>query len=79
MIRRTTMSPFLNDASVKYRVDKLQMQAHNNRMVRAAKARTMLRANSPLKEALGNGLIALGERLVELPPETDRSPLDTAA
>lgn len=73
------MSPFLNDASVKYRVDKLRIQANNNRMVQAAKARTMHRASNPLKEALGNGLIALGERLVRFPPETDRHPLDRAA
>lgn len=72
------MSPFLNDASVKYHVDKLQIQANNSRMAQAAKAGAIHRAN-PIKEALGNGLIALGERLVELPPDHDRSPLDTAA
>jgi len=73
------MSPFLTDASVTYRVERLQTQAINRRMARTAKAGAVHRANHPIKAALGNGLIALGARLVDPPPAVDHSPLDTAA
>ncbi len=73
------MSPFINDASVKDRIDRFQMNANHRRMAKAARAGATHRASHPIKEALGNGLIALGERLVEVPPTIDHNSFDTAA
>lgn len=73
------MSPFFYDASVEYRVNKLQEQADKRRMAKAFKADAVHRGNHPIKDALGNGLIALGERLVDIPPIVEGRSFDTAA
>lgn len=72
------MSPFIYDASVEYRVNKLQSQAEQRRMAKAVKAGVVLRGH-PIKDALGNGLIALGERLIDIPPTVEGHSFDTAA
>ncbi len=73
------MSPFIYDASVEYRVNQLQAQADKRRMAKAVRAGAVLRGNHPIKDALGNGLIALGERLVDIPPTVEGRSFDTAA
>ncbi|MEX0797513.1 MAG: hypothetical protein WD274_12560 [Acidimicrobiia bacterium] len=70
----------LNDRSeYDYRVGRLQMSTDNRRMARSAKASgVMVRNGHSFRGAIGNGLIALGERLAE-PPSANQPGLDRAA
>lgn len=72
------MTPFLYDATVQHRVERLRKDAEQRRMATSAKNGAMLRENHSLRGALGNGLIALGERLVE-PPSARSTDLNQAA
>ncbi|MEX1092798.1 MAG: hypothetical protein WEF28_06530 [Acidimicrobiia bacterium] len=70
----------LNDRSeYDYRVGRLQMSTDNRRMARSAKAGgVMVRNGHSFRGAIGNGLIALGERLAE-PPSANQPGMDRAA
>lgn len=70
----------LNDRSeYDYRVGRLQIATDHRRMARTAKAGgVMVRNGHSFRGAIGNGLIALGERLAE-PPSVDQPSLDRAA
>lgn len=72
------MTPFLYDASAQYRVERLREDAEHRRMAASAKNGAMLRESHSLRGALGNGLIALGERLAE-PPSARSTDLNRAA
>lgn len=66
-----------NDIS-NYRMDQLQTAADQRRMANAAKAHAMHRSAYSIREALGNGLIALGSKLT-VPPTVDSFDYDKAA
>jgi hypothetical protein len=72
------MTPFLYDNSAAYRMEELHGQATSRRMATAAKASAMHRSAHPFRDALGNGLIALGSKLTD-PPAVEDFDLDRAA
>lgn len=61
-----------------YRMDQLQTAAAQRRMATAAKAHAMHRSAHSLRDALGNGLIALGSKLT-VPPTVEGFDYDKAA
>lgn len=73
------MYPLNNRSEYDYRVGRLQIATDHRRMARSAKAAgVMVRNGTSFRGAIGNGLIALGERLTE-PPSVDQPSLDRAA
>ncbi len=73
------MYPSINRSEYDYRVGRLQIASDHRRMARSAKAGgVMVRNGHSFRGAIGNGLIALGERLTE-PPSVDQPSLDRAA
>lgn len=73
------MYPLTDRSEYEYRVGRLQIASDHRRMARSAKAGgVMVRNGHSFRGAIGNGLIALGERLAE-PPSADQPSLDTAA
>lgn len=72
------MYPYTEAPSFAYRVERLQSESTQRRMARSARAGAMVRNGTSLRGAIGNGLIALGERLTE-PPSVDDASLDRAA
>lgn len=73
------MYPLINRSEYDYRVGRLQIASDHRRMARSAKAGgVMVRNGHSFRGAIGNGLIALGERLTE-PPSVDQPSLDRAA
>lgn len=73
------MYPLIDRSEYDYRVGRLQIATDHRRMARSAKAGgVMVRNGHSFRGAIGNGLIALGERLAE-PASADHSSLDRAA
>lgn len=72
------MYPFSDTNSFEYRVERLQRESIQRRMARSARAGAMHRDGPSIRGAIGNGLIALGERLAE-PPSADFASVDKAA
>jgi len=73
------MYPLINRSEYDYRVGRLQIEVDQRRSARSAKAGgAMIRNGNSFRGAIGNGLIALGERLAE-PPSVDPPRLDRAA
>jgi hypothetical protein len=73
------MYPLIDRSEYDYRVGRLQIATDHRRMARSAKAGgVMVRNGHSFRGAIGNGLIALGERLAE-PPSVDPPSLDRAA
>lgn len=73
------MYPLIDRSELDYRVGRLQVATDHRRMARSAKADgVMVRNGHSFRGAIGNGLIALGERLAE-PPSADPTSLDRAA
>lgn len=73
------MYPLIDRSEYDYRVGRLQIASDHRRMARSAKAGgPMVRNGHSFRGAIGNGLIALGERLAE-PPSVDQPSLDRAA
>lgn len=71
--------PLIDRSEYDYRVGRLQIATDHRRVARAAKAGgVMVRNGHSFRGAIGNGLIALGERLAE-PPSADQPSLDRAA
>jgi hypothetical protein len=74
------MTPTLNDAVVHDRIHEARERAENRRIARVARAGTMRRSGlHSLRDAVGHGLIAIGERLVDRPTTPDPATLDRAA
>lgn len=72
------MYPLIDRSEYDYRVGRLQVATDHRRMARSARAGgVMVRNGHSFRGAIGNGLIALGERLAE-PPSVDPS-MDRAA
>jgi hypothetical protein len=62
------MYPLIDRSEYDYRVGRLQIATDHRRMARSAKAGdAMVRTGHSFRGAIGNGLIALGERLAEPP------------
>lgn len=79
MRKEYQMYPLIDRSEYDYRVGRLQIASDHRRMARSAKAGgVMVRNGHSLRGAIGNGLIALGERLTE-PPPVDQPSLDKAA
>lgn len=73
------MYPLIDRSEYDYRVGRLQIATDHRRMARSAKASgVMVRNGHSFRGAIGNGLIALGERLTD-PPSVDQPSLDRAA
>ena len=73
------MYPLIDRSEYDYRVGRLQIATDHRRMARSAKAGgVMVRNGHSFRGAIGNGLIAIGERLAE-PPSVDPPSLDRAA
>jgi hypothetical protein len=73
------MYPLINRSEYDYRVGRLQIDIDQRRMARSAKADgARIRSGHSFRGAIGNGLIALGERLAE-PPSVEPPSLDRAA
>ncbi len=72
------MYPSYDISILNHRVERLTNSANQRRMARSARAEAMPRSDLSLRGALGNGLIALGERLAEPPSDNPKS-LDQAA
>jgi hypothetical protein len=73
------MYPLIDRSEYDYRVGRLQIATDHRRMARSARAGgVMVRNGQSFRGAIGNGLIALGERLAE-PPSVDPPSLDRAA
>lgn len=74
------MTPMINEAIVHDRVQGAIERAESRRMARAARAGALRRAGlHSLRDAVGHGLIAIGERLVDRPPMPDPATLRRAA
>jgi hypothetical protein len=79
MRKEYQMYPLIDRGEYDYRVGRLQIATDHRRMARSAKAGgVMVRNGHSFRGAIGNGLIALGERLAE-PPSVDPPSLDRAA
>lgn len=73
------MYPLIDRSEYDYRVGRLQLEIDQRRRARSARADgARIRNGNSLRGAIGNGLIALGERLAE-PPSVDPPSLDRAA
>jgi hypothetical protein len=79
MRKEYQMYPLIDRSEYDYRVGRLQIATDHRRMARSARAGgVMVRNGQSFRGAIGNGLIALGERLAE-PPSVDPPSLDRAA
>jgi hypothetical protein len=75
-----TNNPLLNETIVHDRIHGARERAANRRSARAARAGAPRRAGlQPLRDVVGLGLIAIGERLVDRPPSPDPATLRRAA
>jgi hypothetical protein len=72
------VNPFMYNDLATYRMDQLQTAADHRRMANAAKAHAMHRSAHSIREALGNGLIALGSKLT-VPPAVENFDYEKAA
>ena len=70
------MTPMINETVVKDRMNEAVKRAERRRLVRVARAGSMRHS---LRDVVGHGLIAIGERLVDQPPMPDPASLDRAA
>lgn len=74
------MTPMINETVVHDRINEAIERADNRRIARVARAGTMRRTGlQSLRDAVGYGLIAIGERLVDQSPEPDPATLHRAA
>jgi hypothetical protein len=74
------MTPMINEAVVADRIHSARQRAADRRMARVARAGALRRAGlQSLRDVVGLGLIAIGERLVHQPPNPDPAPLRRAA
>jgi hypothetical protein len=74
------MSPLINAAVVDDRIHGARERAASRRMARAARAGAMRRSGHySIRDVVGFGLIAIGERLVDQPPMPDPATLRRAA
>lgn len=74
------MTPHLNDATLRDRMQRPLAEAKRLRAVRIAKERrTRSVGLHSLRESVGHGLIALGSRLVEADPRPDETGHRSAA
>ena len=71
------MTPMINETVVNDRIQEAVERAERRRLVRVARAGSMRRHS--LRDVVGHGLIAIGERLVDQPPMPDPASLDRAA
>jgi hypothetical protein len=73
------MYPLIDRSEYDYRVGRLQIELDQRQSARSARAGSArIRNGNSFRGAIGNGLIALGERLAD-PPSVDPSSLDRAA
>jgi hypothetical protein len=73
------MYPLIDRSEYDYRVGRLQIEINHRHRARSAKAEgARIRNGNSFRGAIGNGLIALGEKLAE-PPSVDSPSLDRAA
>ena len=80
MTTETHMTPFLNEAVVRDRLARHHEQAEQRRLARRARIGLLRRTDQhPIRDAVGQGLIALGTRLVDTPPNVDDPNLPKAA
>ncbi len=74
------MTPMINETVVRDRMNEAIQRADNRRLARVARTGTMRRTGlQSLRDAVGYGLIAIGERLVDQPPVPDPATLRRAA
>lgn len=74
------MTPMINETVVHDRINQAMQRADNRRLARVARTGTMRRAGlHSLRDAVGHGLIAIGERLVDQTPMPDPATLHRAA
>jgi len=74
------MTPYINEAVVRDRIARHRDQADHRRQARVARTGTLRRsAHHSIRDAVGNGLIALGARLVDIPPAVETHQLKNAA
>jgi hypothetical protein len=74
------MTPTINEAVVRDRITRARERAEHRRVARAARAATMRRTGlRSLRDAVGHGLIAWGERLVDENSTPDPATLRKAA
>jgi hypothetical protein len=74
------MTPMINEAVVADRIQSARQRAADRRRARAARAGALRRAGlQSLRDVVGLGLIAIGERLVERPHGPDPAALRRAA
>ncbi|HEY4606273.1 MAG TPA: hypothetical protein VIH55_01390 [Acidimicrobiia bacterium] len=74
------MTPMINEAVVSDRIHRARRRAEDRRIARVARAGSMRRAGlQTLRTAVGHGLIAIGERLVDQPPMPDPAAVRRAA
>jgi len=74
------MTPMINETVVRDRINEAIDRADNRRIARVARTGTMRRTGlQSLRDAVGYGLIAIGERLVDQPPMPDPATLRRAA
>ncbi|MGH8916323.1 MAG: hypothetical protein ACRDZM_17635 [Acidimicrobiia bacterium] len=70
--REFQMTPMLNETVVHDRVNEARDRAESRRTARVARAGTMRRRGlQSIRDAVGHGLIAIGERLMDQPPMSD--------
>jgi hypothetical protein len=74
------MTPLINETIVHDRIQGARERAESRRMARAARAGALRRSGlHSLRDVVGHGLIAIGERLVDQPPMPDPATLRRAA
>jgi hypothetical protein len=74
------MTPMIYVTVVRDRIDEAIDRADNRRTARVARTGAMRRTGlHSLRDAVGYGLIAIGERLVDQPPMPDPATLRRAA
>jgi hypothetical protein len=74
------MSPNINHAVLNSRIEDPIKRASNRRMARVARSVEFRRTGAhPVRKAVGQGLIAIGERLLDQPPMPDPDSLRRAA
>ena len=74
------MTPLINETIVHDRIQGARERAESRRMARAARAGALRRSGlHSLRDVVGHGLIAIGERLVDQPPMPDPAAVRRAA
>jgi hypothetical protein len=74
------MSPNINNAVLTSRIQDPLKRADKRRMAHVARTASLRRTGlHPVRVAVGNGLIAIGEKLLDQPPMPDPGTLRRAA